>query len=397
MYTLANLGDFFGVHTGFGGVGYNIYSRLPENKYDIHQLAISYSGDAHELQRRFKFYTTGRHPYGYDKFLPWIKMINPDIFTITQDPWIAPHFITKLRELDKHIPAVLYTPVDSEGLLPRHINVLNQFDHVVTYTEWAKAQLLFSGLTTPCSVITHGVDFDVFKPVDKQAALDELDWPDEVRNGFIVSYVAKNSARKRVDLFIWIIDEWLKRYPHDDVYFLYHGELERRGGTNVGDFIDYLDSKKNVFDKKLHDRFLVISSDPAFVVAREKMHLIYNVSDVYLHISAIEGFGMPISEAMACQTPVICPDYSAMSEWCNGGVFYVPVLDTPDAITSQAGTVHKYIDPYWAVEALENLYQSSALREKLALNGYQLITQPKFDWQVISNQFDTIFSTYIGA
>ena len=36
--------------------------------------------------------------------------------------------------------------------------------------------------------------------------------------------------------------------------------------------------------------------------------------DVYVQTAGAEGFGMPILDAMACGTPVVAPDYSAMSE-----------------------------------------------------------------------------------
>ena len=49
--------------------------------------------------------------------------------------------------------------------------------------------------------------------------------------------------------------------------------------------------------------------------------------DVYVQTAGAEGFGMPILEAMACGTPVIAPDYSAMSELVKDvGIPLTPAL-----------------------------------------------------------------------
>lgn len=101
--------------------------------------------------------------------------------------------------------------------------------------------------------------------------------------------------------------------------------------------------------------------------------------------------GMGLHQAMAMGIPSITPDYSALSEWPNGGTFYIPVLDIPNIYQSGINTDHKVFDPYWAVEALETLYQDEKVRSDLGNAGYRVATQDRFNWRNVSAQFDSLF------
>jgi glycosyltransferase involved in cell wall biosynthesis len=103
--------------------------------------------------------------------------------------------------------------------------------------------------------------------------------------------------------------------------------------------------------------------------------------------------GMPLHEAMACGIPSVCADYSALSEWPRGGVEYVPVTITPDAVASHVNTVHRTIDIPAAVEVLERLYQDEQARKDLAIRGYRVATQDKYSWNKITNEFYRLFES----
>jgi len=62
-------------------------------------------------------------------------------------------------------------------------------------------------------------------------------------------------------------------------------------------------------------------------ITQEQMAAWYNGIDVLSLCSYGEGFGVPLIEAQACGTPVICTDGSAMSELCGAGWV---VSGTPD-------------------------------------------------------------------
>jgi glycosyltransferase involved in cell wall biosynthesis len=55
---------------------------------------------------------------------------------------------------------------------------------------------------------------------------------------------------------------------------------------------------------------------------------IYSLAEMFVFPSVYEGFGLPVVEAMACGTPVITADVSALAEVGGGAVAHVPSLDT---------------------------------------------------------------------
>jgi glycosyltransferase involved in cell wall biosynthesis len=60
----------------------------------------------------------------------------------------------------------------------------------------------------------------------------------------------------------------------------------------------------------------------------EWMCRLYNESQCMVTLSRGEGWGMPITEALLCETPVIAPDSTAMGEYLNDDIAYlVPVRE----------------------------------------------------------------------
>lgn len=59
----------------------------------------------------------------------------------------------------------------------------------------------------------------------------------------------------------------------------------------------------------------------------EELPLLYAGAEAFALPSLAEGFGLPILEAMACGTPVICADATAMPEVAGGAARLVPPLD----------------------------------------------------------------------
>ena len=66
-----------------------------------------------------------------------------------------------------------------------------------------------------------------------------------------------------------------------------------------------------------------------FVGENEKIILL-NKAKVYVQPSIYEGFGLPVLEAMACGTPVICGDNSSLPEVAGDAATYVDVTNPSD-------------------------------------------------------------------
>jgi glycosyltransferase involved in cell wall biosynthesis len=87
-------------------------------------------------------------------------------------------------------------------------------------------------------------------------------------------------------------------------------------------------------------------------VRDEDMPGYYSLADIYVSPSLLEGFGLPIAEALACETPVVAADAGAVAEITGpGGVLVLPR------------------DPQAIADAITTLLQNAQLRNELGKIG----------------------------
>jgi glycosyltransferase involved in cell wall biosynthesis len=97
-------------------------------------------------------------------------------------------------------------------------------------------------------------------------------------------------------------------------------------------------------------------------VAEEDLPAIYSAARVFCFPSRYEGFGLPVLEAMACGTPVVCANTSALPEVAGAAAVMVAPEDT-DALA----------------EALSALLGDEARRAMLSAAG--LARAKQFTWE----------------
>ncbi|MGO8865020.1 MAG: glycosyltransferase [Alphaproteobacteria bacterium] len=97
-------------------------------------------------------------------------------------------------------------------------------------------------------------------------------------------------------------------------------------------------------------------------VRREDMPRLYHGAAALVFPSRFEGFGMPVVEAMACGTPVICADATSLPEIAGGAGLCLPPLDVER----------------WA-EAMHRIVADAALRQNLIARGFEQVKL--FSWK----------------
>ena len=119
---------------------------------------------------------------------------------------------------------------------------------------------------------------------------------------------------------------------------------------------------------------LSIQGDVAFLgyVAEEHLPALYCLSDVMVFPSLYEGFGLPPLEAMACGTPVITSDSSALPEVVGKAALMVPAGDG-EALAA----------------AINTLLADSDLRKDLVRKG--LLRAAEFSWRASAEKLLTVY------
>jgi len=375
------------VNTGFGIVAQNVLGNLPA-EWDVAVLGINYRGDPHELQKKHRIYTPGSDVYGFEKLKGIMNVEKPDIIWVLNDIWLAREYFLRIRKVNENIPVVIYTPIDSENIKAEFVSDFDDNCTLVTYTEWGAEQIRKAGYKRRILVVPHGVDLKHFIPMPQKLARDQSYAGTALTNinPFVVLYVARNQPRKRVDLFIFTIAEWIKKYNRTDVYFHYHG-APRDIGWDVYQLAHYYG---------VGDRMILTAEnlDPSVGVPVEKLKFIYNSADVYFHACAPSGWELPVHEAMACKIPAIVPEYSGLEDWPRGGVHYIPIdRRAPWHNPQSINTTHFFYKVDEAIEALEYLYQNKSYRDELAQRGFNIATKEDFQWKNIAKKFADILKT----
>lgn len=102
-------------------------------------------------------------------------------------------------------------------------------------------------------------------------------------------------------------------------------------------------------------------------VADDDLPAVYNLADALIYPSLYEGFGIPVIEAMACGTPVVTSDVSALPEVAGDAALLIDPLNTSQL-----------------ADAMERIVHDQPLRASLRAKGIE--RAKKFSWDESASQ-----------
>ena len=311
-----------------------------------------------------------------------VKEFKPDVLFFLNDPWIIEKYIQLKNIETPYLKTIAYFPIDGGPLKKQWANTLSKLDVQVCYSEFGERVITeANGGKKPKNLrqIYHGVDRKIFRPVVQQVARQKLGIP---LDAFVVGMVARNQYRKRFDILVSAFAEFAKDKPNVKLYL--HTVLKDIG-FDIPDLIDQFD---------LADK-LILTEDmpnPAKGVPAEFLNLIYNSFDINVLVSTGDGFGLPVAESMATGCPQLVSDHSCLKELVDGHGGLTVKNAAWLLNTTGINTWGAISDVQDLTDKLNLLYSSRDLRIKLSEDGYAYITQPKFDWEVIVDQFEAVIN-----
>ena len=102
------------------------------------------------------------------------------------------------------------------------------------------------------------------------------------------------------------------------------------------------------------------------------------MAQVFVFPSHYEGFGIPVLEAMACGTPVVCANNSSLPE-----------------VAGDAALLVESANPAEIAAATARVLEDVELRQELIRRGY--LQSRRFTWQAAAQRLLEVYETLSGC
>ncbi len=236
---------------------------------------------------------------------------------------------------------------------------LRRADHILADSYSTQRDLvdLFNVPSEQISVVGAGVEAR-FHPITEQAMLDGVRTRYQLPEPFILS-VGTLEPRKNFTGLIRAFEQSPVRETHHLVIAGGKGWL-------------YDDIFKAAAESPVADRVHLIG-----FVADEDLPTLYTLADIFAYPSHYEGFGIPIIEAMACGTPVLCADNSSLPEVAGQAAYLVSATDT-----------------IAIAEGLHSLAIDIARRTILIDRGF--LQAQRFSWQIAAERLLQVYNMMLA-
>ena len=372
--------------TGFARVTENVINRLKDD-FEIVVLGHNWWGDPCEQQKDFKIYPSSNRfqtaPFGEQRIREVVEREQPDIVFTINDMWIINEQYRQIQDLHQQgkFKFVGYAPMDSYGWIGCLADTANDWDAIISYTEFGAHEFVKGGIQKPIAVIPHGVTPGQFYPMDKKEARRKLGLDEDL---FIVFNGNRNQFRKRIDITIKAFAEFAVGRPETRLYL--HMGLKDQGWDVMG-----------VFGREMsragldpNGRIIMTSqTEGPPNVSVDMLNTIYNACDVGVNTCKGEGWGLVNFEHAACGVPQVVPDHTSCKEIFEG---YGELIrcDHIDVDTNYAREMPCPSSEH-LVEILDHLYTYPDICDKIGQQCYQRVTDPQFSWDTVASQFGGIF------
>jgi glycosyltransferase involved in cell wall biosynthesis len=378
--------------TGFARVTENVLERI-RDEYDVVVLGHNWWGDPTPLQEYYKLYPSSNRfqtaPFGEQRIREVVEREKPDIVFTINDMWIINEQYKQIADLhkEKKFKFVGYAPMDSYAWTGCLNETANDWDAIISYTEFGAHEFIAGGITKPIAVIPHGVTRGQFYPTDKSAARKQLNLKDDI---FIVFNGNRNQFRKRIDITIEAFAKFAKDKPDTQLYL--HMGLKDQGWDIMPVFARAM--RREGLDPNGRIILTAQTEGPPNVQV-ETLNLIYNAVDVGLNTCKGEGWGLVNFEHAACKVAQVVPDHTSCKEIFEG---YAPLIQCN----------HVDVDVNYAREMpcpssdhlaaiLTDLYVNRDKLTAVADACYERCTSVQFDWDTVAAQFNGVFQETLNA
>ena len=246
----------------------------------------------------------------------------PDLVYHTGEPGTLTAFS---QVVPARLPFVAYVPIEGEPITNQDWQVILKNATVFTCSKYG-ADVLKRDVGVDADWVYHGIDHDVFKVNGRRDDVRRMfGWTDK----FVLMTVATNVRRKQHPRLFEALSILKHRYHQKDIV-LYDHTIPFDGYWLEGWNLPQISYQMGVFEEVVFNPAMTRNNDAIPEVAQyDGLGLVdlYNAADLFVLPSQVEGFGLPIAEAMACGVPVMVTKYAAGWEVAQPAGYPIPVKD----------------------------------------------------------------------
>ena len=394
-------------HTGFATVSKNVISGIRKHFGEdllIDMIAINNFSEEAYFDKEGVFVMPAqpsdpkKDEFGRNFYLKCLAEGNYEATFIMQDIGVIQPIIQVMKHVNlakqkankKQFKSFFYFPVDC-NLIKQLTKDLEFFDVLATYTEFGREEVcrFRPELRKKIKIINHGNNNGAYYPVHKEERdiFREEYFEDEAKDKFIISVINRNQPRKDIATSIFAFQELKNKWKHDKKPFLYlHMNPSDPMGldlralliqTDMEEFKDYMFPPRNIEN---HD------------ATEAQLRSIYNASDLFLTTNLGEGWGLTITEAMACDLPVVAPLHTSITEISNNGeriypiTEFIPVCLKTDNMIRNMCFIDNVVD--MMEEAVKDILTNSDVSQEKVNNAREYV-KTKLDWKYLVPKFVT--------
>lgn len=233
-----------------------------------------------------------------------LKGRKPDLLWFMTDPRFYEWKWNMEDEIRPHLPTVYYTIWDNYPY-PEFNNIYYEStDVLVAISKLTKDIVEEVAPDVDQYRIPHAVDTTVYRPYPRKEMeqfMQEGVWS-RLEDKFVFLFNGRNARRKQTGSMIYWFKKFLEKVGKNKASLVMHTDPKDENGPDL---------ERIAADFGLNDGQVVFSTEK---VPSESLAKLYNAVDCTLMLSDAEGWGVPATESLACETPVIATETGGLQE-----------------------------------------------------------------------------------